>query len=49
VKPKALAWAETIVGLGERFHALPSVVLEQDASLLRDLALLNPDCGEAKD
>lgn len=46
-KPSELAWAESIVGLAERFHVLPSAILAEDAGLLRMLALLNPDLGRA--
>lgn len=46
-KPSELAWAESIVGLAERFHVLPSAVLAEDADMLRMLALLDPDLGTA--
>lgn len=46
-KPAELAWAEMVVGLGERFGQLPSAVLAEDAGLLRMLNLLDPDCGKA--
>lgn len=48
-KPGALAFAEILIGLCDRFGQLPSAVLDEDASLLRMLALLDPDCGKAKD
>ena len=48
-KPPELTWAETIVSLGERFHALPSAVLAEDAAVLRMVNLLDPDCGKADD
>ena len=34
-KPSELAEAEMILGLCERFHCLPSQIVEEDASLLR--------------
>ena len=49
VKPPALAWAETVVALCERFGQLPSAVLAEDAGLLRMLNLVDPDCGKADD
>ena len=48
-KPPALRWAENIVALAERFGVLPSAVLEEDAAILRMLALIDPDCGKAKE
>jgi len=48
-KPPELAWAETIVGLAERFGVLPSAVLAEDASLLRMINLTDPDCGKAEE
>jgi hypothetical protein len=48
-KPPELAWAETVIGLAERFHVLPSAVLAEDAGLLRMLNLIDPDCGKADD
>ena len=46
-KPPELDWAERVIALSERFHALPSAVLGEDSEMLRMLALLNPDCGKA--
>jgi hypothetical protein len=48
-KPPELAWAETVIGLAERFHVLPSAVLAEDAGLLRMLNLIDPKCGKADD
>lgn len=48
-KPAELAWAETVIGLCDRFHVLPSAVLAEDAGLLRMLNLLDPDCGQAEE
>lgn len=48
-KPAELSWAETVVGLAERFHVLPSAVLAEDVELLQMLALLDPDCGKVTD
>ena len=48
-KPPQLAWAETIVGLCDRFGVLPSAVLAEDAELLLMLNLVDPDCGKADD
>ncbi len=48
-KPAELAWAETVVGLAERFHVLPSAVLDEPAETLAMLALLDPDCGKAEE
>lgn len=48
-KPVELTWAERVVALADRFHVLPSQVLEEDAGTLRMLGLLNPDCGKATD
>ena len=46
-KPAELTWAETVIGLCERFHVLPSAVLAEDAGMLRMLNLIDPDCGKA--
>lgn len=47
MKPSELAWAETAVQLAERFHVLPSAVMNEDADLLRMLALLDPELNHA--
>jgi len=48
-KPAELTWAETVIGLCERFGQLPSAVLAEDADLLRMLNLMDPDCGKAEE
>ena len=48
-KPVALSWAETVLHLCDRFGALPSAVLAEDASLLRMVNLTDPDCGKAEE
>jgi hypothetical protein len=48
-KPDALTWAETVLSLCDRFHALPSAILAEDAELLRMINLTDPDCGKAEE
>lgn len=48
-KPPELTWAQTVIGLAERFGVLPSAVLAEDASTLRMLNLIDPDCGKAEE
>ena len=48
-KPPELTWAETVIGLCERFGQLPSAILDEDAGLLRMLNLIDPDCGKAEE
>ena len=47
--PPELVWAENLARIGERFGVLPTRILDEDASLLRMLNLLDPDCGKAKE
>lgn len=48
-KPPELFWAEQVIALCERFHVLPSQLLQEDAAMLRMLGLLSPNCGKASD
>lgn len=45
-KPGELLWAETVVGLCDRFHCLPSALEKEDVSLLMALAILKEGSNE---